>query len=74
MIIGSMTLLSKQFSLQYSFSVLTTCPSAFVKKKTPIVYKTDKIANLHGHEVIRTPIRHCELNPINMGASQRFRG
>jgi hypothetical protein len=27
-------------------------------KKTPVVYKTDKIANLHGHEVIRTPVRH----------------
>ena len=30
MIIGSMTLLSTQFSLQYSFSILTTCSSAFV--------------------------------------------
>ena len=36
------------------------------KKKTPVVYKTDKIANLHGHEVIRTPVRHCELNPIEL--------
>ena len=26
--------------------------------KTPVVYKTDKIANLHGHEVLRTPVRH----------------
>ena len=34
------------------------------QKKTPVVYKTDKIANLHGHEVLRTPVRHCELNPI----------
>ena len=34
------------------------------QKKTPVVYKTDKIANLHGHEVIRAPVRHCELNPI----------
>ena len=33
-------------------------------KTTPVVYKTDNIANLHGHEVRRTPIRHCELNPI----------
>jgi hypothetical protein len=101
MIIGSMTLLSIQFSLQYSFSILTTCSSAFVlnvqtedmvcpnfsqkkavlqnylaqhnipfsatdtkkvlyekikQKKTPVVYKTDKIANLHGHEVLRTPV------------------
>ena len=30
MIISYMTLLSIQFSLQYSFSVLTTCSSAFV--------------------------------------------
>ena len=30
MIIGSMTLLSIQFSLQYSFSILTTCSPAFV--------------------------------------------
>ena len=30
MMIGSMTLLSIQFSLQYSFSILTTCSSAFV--------------------------------------------
>ena len=34
------------------------------QKKTPVVYKTDKIANLHGHEVIRTPFQHCELNSI----------
>ena len=35
------------------------------QKKTPVVYKTDKIANLHGHEVLRTPVRHCELDPID---------
>jgi transposase len=40
------------------------------QKKTPVVYKTDKIANLHGHEVIRTPVRHCELNPIELIWSQ----
>jgi hypothetical protein len=27
-------------------------------KKDSSSYKTDKIANLHGHEVIRTPVRH----------------
>jgi hypothetical protein len=32
-------------------------------KKLLSVFKTDKIANLHGHEVLRTPVRHCELNP-----------
>ena len=36
------------------------------QKKTPIVYKTDKIANLHRHEVLRTPVRHYELNPIEL--------
>jgi hypothetical protein len=90
------TLLSIQFSLQYSFSILTTCSSAFVhtsfvifpkaayvsyltsfnrkvvlflatkQKKTPVVYETDNIANLHGHEVLRTPVRHCELNLIEL--------
>jgi hypothetical protein len=30
------------------------------------VFKTDKIANLHGHEVLRTPVRHCELNLIEL--------
>jgi transposase len=36
------------------------------QKKTPVVYKTDKIANLHVHEVLRTPVGHCELNPIEL--------
>ena len=36
------------------------------QKKTPVGYKTDKIADLHGHEVLRNPVRHCELNPIEL--------
>ena len=36
------------------------------QKQTSVVYKTDKISNLHRHEVIRTPVRHCELNPIEL--------
>jgi hypothetical protein len=36
------------------------------QKKTPVVYKTDKIDNLHGHEVLRTLVRQCELNPIEL--------
>ena len=36
------------------------------QKKTPVVYKTDKIANVHGDEVLRTPVRHCELNLIEL--------
>ena len=35
-----------------------------IKFKKPLsVFKTDKISNLHGHEVLRTPVRHCELKP-----------
>jgi hypothetical protein len=38
-----------------------------IKFKKPLsVFKTDKIANLHGHEVLRTPVRHCELNHIEL--------
>ena len=36
------------------------------QKKFPVVYKTDKIANLHGHEALRTTVRHSELNPIEL--------
>ena len=32
--------------------------------KTPVVYKKDMIANHHGQKVLRTPVRHCELNLI----------
>ena len=52
-----------------SFSATDTKKVLYEKikqKKTSVVYKTDKIANLHGHEVIRTPVRHCELNPIEL--------
>ena len=36
------------------------------QKRTPVVYKTDQIANLHGHEVLKKNLRHCELNPIEL--------
>ena len=35
-------------------------------KKSLSVFKTDKISNLHGHKVLRTSVRHCELNPIEL--------
>ena len=35
------------------------------KKKTPVIYKTDNIVNLHGHEVLRTPF-DTELIPIKL--------
>jgi hypothetical protein len=28
------------------------------------------LANLHGHEVLRNPVRHCELNPIGLTWAQ----
>ena len=30
------------------------------------VYTTDRLAMEHGHFVLRTPVRHCELNPIEL--------
>ena len=30
------------------------------------IYKTDYIANHYGHDVLRTPVRHCELNAIEL--------
>ena len=64
----------KKYVLQYylpqhniPFSTTDTKKVLYEKmkqKKTPVVYKIDKIANVHGHEVIRTSVRHCELNPI----------
>jgi transposase len=33
------------------------------QKETPVVYITDKIANI---QVLRTPVRHYELNPIEL--------
>ena len=34
--------------------------------RNPFPFLTDKIANLHGREVLRTPVHHCELNPIEL--------
>ena len=51
------------FSATYTKKVLY---EKIKRKKTPVVYKSDNIANLHGHEVLRTPVRHCELNPIKL--------
>ena len=34
--------------------------------KPPIRYRTDDLAEKHGHRVLRTPVRHCELNPIEL--------
>ena len=46
MIIGFMTLLSIQFSLQYCFSILTTCSSAFVHTSFVIFQKAVYVSSL----------------------------
>ena len=38
--------------------------------RNPFPFLTDKIANLHGREVLRTPVHHCELNPIELSWAQ----
>ena len=38
-----------------------------VKRHKPdIIYKTNEIAWSWGHTVLRTPVRQCELNPIEL--------
>ena len=40
---------------------------AIIKRNKPdIVYQTDEIAWQWGHTVLRTPVRQCELNPIEL--------
>ena len=66
-------LFSKTILHNTTFLFLLLIPKKYYIKKTPkkpVVYKTDKIANLHGHEVLRTPVRHCELNPIELIRAQ----
>ena len=36
------------------------------RHKQPTRYVTDDLAEKHGHFVLRTPVRHCELNPIEL--------
>ncbi|KAK6171469.1 hypothetical protein SNE40_019655 [Patella caerulea] len=38
--------------------------------RPPQKYKTDDIAHQHGHLVLRLPVRHCELNPIEIIQAQ----
>jgi predicted oxidoreductase (fatty acid repression mutant protein) len=42
------------------------------QKKTPVVYKTDQIANLHGQEVLRTLVQHCiHLTPDSFNSYKK---
>lgn len=36
------------------------------RNKPEVIYKTDEIAWQSGHTVLRTPVRQCELNPIEL--------
>jgi hypothetical protein len=70
-ILGRKKLFSKTILHNTTFPFLLLIPKKVLyekikQKKTPVVYKTDTIGNLHGHEVLRTPVRHCELNPIEL--------
>jgi len=39
-----------------------------LKKIAPLpVYKVDEMAKIHGHEILRTPPYHPELQPIELG-------
>ena len=51
------------------FDAFLTKPELYeiIKRNKPKpVYRTDVIANEWGHEVLRTPVRQCELNPIEL--------
>ena len=37
-----------------------------VKHRPTPIYLTDKAAHEHGHTVLRLPVAHCELNPIEL--------
>jgi transposase len=37
-----------------------------LNKPNKVTYKIDEIAKSHGHEVLRLPAYHCELNPIEL--------
>ena len=40
------------------------------RHRTATVYETDRMAELQGHKVLRLPVRHCELNPIELIQAQ----
>ena len=74
MIIGSMTLLSIQFSLQYSFSILTTCFSAFVHTSFVILPKAAYVSSLacfNGNVVLflaTKPLTCAHVNSIRLSS------
>ena len=74
MIIGSMTLLSIQFSLQYSFSILTTCSSAFVHTSFVIFPKAAYVSSLTSFNrkvvlfLATKPLTFAHINSIGLSS------
>ena len=58
--------------IPYPDKCLKTEIWSIVKTHRPIhpEYFVDDVANQAGHEVVRLPVAHCELNPIEMAWSQ----
>ena len=77
MIIGSMTLLSIQFSLQYSFSILTTCSSAFVHTSFVIFPKAAYVSSLTSFNwkvvlfLATKPLTYAHINSIGLSSQCR---
>ena len=77
MIIGSMTLLSIQFSLQYSFSILTTCSSAFFHTSFVIFPKAAYVSSLtsFNRKVVlcleTEPLTCAHINSIGLSSQCR---
>ena len=78
MIIGSMTLLSIQFSLQYSFSILTTCSSAFVHTPFFVIFpKAAYVSSLtsFNRKVVLSlatkPLTSAHINSIGLSSQCR---
>ena len=77
MIICSMTLLSIQFSLQYSFSMLTTCYSAFVHRSFVIFQKAANLSSLASFNrkvvllLATQPLTCAHINSIGLSSQCR---
>ena len=77
MIIGYMTLLSIQFSLQYSFSILTTCSSAFVHTSFVIFPKAAYMSSLTSFNrkvvlfLATKPLTCAHINSIGLSSQCR---
>jgi hypothetical protein len=77
MILGFMTLLSIQFSLQYSFSILTTCSSAFVHTSFVIFQKAAYVSSFtyFNRKVVlflaTKPLTCAHINSIGLSSQCR---